>query len=112
MLEAQPALRTFLTLKLTNAKLAGPLKSSYKALFTGRILSETMYCASVELEHPLSLIPDVKTAVIRVKPLDNGQERIEVSGGNPFECNDPKYGPFPEIVELRTKRRAALGKTD
>jgi hypothetical protein len=112
MLERHFAYRTLFDVKLINAKLAGPFEYAEKSLFTAKTWTSTLYCTSVQLDVALSIIPVVRTAVIRVVPSGNGFERLNARNQSPFECGDAKYGPFPEIEQLRARRRKALGKAD
>jgi hypothetical protein len=100
--------------KLTEAKLAGPFEYTYRSLFSSKTPTRTLYCASADVS--VSFFPPVRrTALIRVQKTSGGPERLRATGDlkyAPFECRDAKYGPFPEIEQLRAQRRKALGKTD
>lgn len=93
-------------------KLAGPFQYTQRTtLFTNETRIDTLYCASAQLD-VLSLIPAIKNAVIRVVSSGNGSERLIATIPNRYvaQCANVNYGPFPELEQLRTQRRKALGK--
>jgi hypothetical protein len=114
MLEASFPYRTLFEVGLKNAKLAGPFQyNNIVSLFPTATRTDTLYCASAQLG-VFSLIPVSKNAVIRVVPSGNGSERLIATIPNRYtaQCANANYGPFPELEQLRTQRRKALGKAD
>jgi hypothetical protein len=117
LLESSIGYRTILDVKLTDAKLAGPYLETYRNLFSGSTSEDRYYCVSANLDLPYLPQPYPRTAVIRVKPAENGSESLRAAIGltqPPSECMGKRipYGPFPELEQLRAKRRQAQGKTD
>jgi hypothetical protein len=115
MLERDITYRTILDVKLTNARFAGPFEHQTRILF-GPIKQETFYCASADLALPYWPLPWPRSAMIRVEKVNEVSERLDaeirINGGEPGECGRVDYGPFPELEQLRAKRRAAMGKAD
>ena len=115
MLESNIAYRTLFDVKLINAKLAGPFQIKKRNfLFSSETHTETLYCASADFDVPW-IHAVRRNAVIRVAQSSNGPERLYARiplNYYPPECGDAKYGPFPEMEQLRAKRRKALGKAD
>ena len=100
--------------KLVEPKFAGPFDWTHKTgLFSSTMVTETLYCVSAGVKWPI--VPAVqRTAVIRIVKVAEG-ERLQVKIGinyPPFECNRAEYKPYPEMEQLRARRRHALGKTD
>ncbi|HEV7409297.1 MAG TPA: hypothetical protein VGO01_12500 [Bradyrhizobium sp.] len=100
--------------RLVEAKLAGPFDYTHKtSLFSSTMVTETLYCASSGVK--VSIFPPAhRTALIRVLQAANG-ERLQATINlkyAPSECYRAEYKPFPEIEQLRTQRRRALGKAD
>src|SRR4051794_6362792 len=105
--------------KLTKAIIAGP--AEYKGLFSNKP-PVTVYCVQVDLlmTNPhLWATHDYLTAVVTFPPGENGKQPIhgvfrsvrtlEPSG----KCaGQAAYAPFPELEQLRARRRHALGKPD
>lgn len=108
MLEAQPAYRNIFWAQLIDAKLAGPMEHTYTSIFTTSSRTLTIYCASARYSILGLPIP----AVIRVTRLSNGYEHLEARSPGIFECDDPSYGPFPELEQARAQRRKLMGKSD
>jgi hypothetical protein len=100
--------------KLVEPKFAGPFDVTQRTgLFSSTTVTETLYCVSSGVKW--SFVPTVyRTAVIRVVKVAEGERLQAKIGVNypPFECNRAPYTPYPEIEQLRTQRRRALGKTD
>lgn len=106
--------------KLAKAIIAGP--ADYKGVFSNRP-PVTVYCVQVDLvmTNPhLWATHDYLNAVITFPPSENAkQQRIHgvFRGVNTLtpssKCADQApYTPFPELEQLRARRRHALGKTD
>jgi hypothetical protein len=100
--------------RLVEAKLAGPFDYTHKtSLFSSTMVTETLYCAASGVK--VAFFPAAhRTAVIRVVKVAEG-ERLRATISlryAPFECYRAEYKPFPEIEQLRTQRRRALGKAD
>jgi hypothetical protein len=106
--------------KLVKAIIAGP--ADYKGVFSSRP-PVTVYCVQVDLvmTNPhLWATHDYLSAVITFPPSENGkQQRIQgvfrsVNTLTPSsKCADQAaYTPFPELEQLRARRRHGLGKTD
>jgi len=100
--------------RLVDAKLAGPFDYTHKtSLFSSTLVTETLYCASSGVK--VSIFPPAhRTAVIRVVKAADG-ERLRATINlkyAPFECHRAEYKPYPELEQLRTQRRRALGKAD
>ena len=117
MLEGNIAYRTLLDVKLTDAKLAGPYVVVSRNLFSGSAYEDRYYCATANLDLPYWPLPYPRTAVVRVKPAENGSENLRAAIGlssPPSECSARtiNYVPFPEMEQLRARRRQALGKAD
>jgi hypothetical protein len=96
--------------RLLNAKVSAPFV--YKSQFGS---PNTLICVSAEIEQPLSgLLPTVRGVSFIVVRSPNGTEGYgpldSNNNGVPAECNAAKFGPFPELQRLRTKRRQALDK--
>ena len=111
MLEALPAYRNIFWAQLIDAKLAGPLEHTDRSIFTTASRTSTIYCASAGYS-VLGLPSPPRIAVIRVTRLSNGFERLESSSAGIFICNNPNYGPFPELEQARAERRKRMGKSD
>jgi hypothetical protein len=100
--------------RLVEAKLAGPFDYTHKtSLFSSTMVTETLYCAASGVK--VAFFPAAyRTAVIRVVQAADG-ERLRATINlkyAPTECYRAEYKPFPEIEQLRTQRRRALGKAD
>jgi hypothetical protein len=117
MLEANIYYRTALNVKLVDAKLAGPHVRITRSLFSTATSEDRYYCATASMVFPYLPLPVPKTAVIRVRQAENGSEYLQATievNGTRYECvgKDISYFPFPELEQLRAKRRKALGKAD
>lgn len=114
MLEGNITYRTLFDVKLTDAKLAGPYVVVHRNLFSGSAYEDRYYCARANLD--IWPIPYPRTAVVRVKQAENGSEYLRAAIGvssPPSECSGiTNYVPFPEMEQLRARRRQALGKAD
>lgn len=98
--------------KIAEAKLAGPFQYTAKKWFSSETTTRTLYCAVVTLALPLN---PGHTALIEVLHPKEGGERMLMTiqrSYAPFECHKADYKPFPEVVQLRTQRRRALGNAD
>jgi hypothetical protein len=116
MLEGNLAYR-LLDVKLTDAKLAGPYVVVSRNLFSGSTYEDRYYCVTANLNLFYLPFPYPRTAVVRVKQAENGSENLRAAIGlnrPPSECSARtiNYVPFPEMEQLRARRRQALGKTD
>jgi hypothetical protein len=114
MLEGHYSIRGLLAggaAKIAEAKLAGPFEYTTKSMFSSETSTQTLYCAQVILALPLN---PGKTVVVRVEHPKEGGERMVMRFSNyaPFECHKVDWKPFPEIIQLRTQRRRALGNAD
>jgi hypothetical protein len=114
MLEADYSIRGLLAggaAKISEAKLAGPFEYTTKSMFSSETTTQTLYCAEVKLALPLSPGTDV---LVRVEHPKEGGERMVMTFGRyfPSQCGKVDWKPFPEIVQLRTQRRRALGNAD
>jgi hypothetical protein len=117
MLEANIYYRTALNVKLVDAKFAGPNVRIIRNLFSTSTSEDRYYCATARMVFPYLPLPVPKTAVIRVRQAENGSEYLQATievNGTRYECigKDINYLPFPELEQLRAKRRQALGKSD
>jgi hypothetical protein len=117
MLEANIYYRTALNVKLVDAKLAGPIVRITRSLLSTSTSEDRYYCATARLVFPYLPLPVPKTAVIRIRQAENGSEYLQATievKGTRYECvgKDINYLPFPELEQLRAKRRKALGKVD
>jgi hypothetical protein len=99
--------------KLLGPKIAGPFeRTRRRSLFSSTITPETLYCVSAEVVLPLRVVAD--TLVIIEKTAD-GREKFEGKiyiTKVPQECLHADFKPFPEMEQLRAKRRLSMGKTD
>jgi len=103
--------------KLVNAKFAGPAPVLY-----GSNRKQPIYCIQVDLimTNPVFLATvDSLEARITFPPPENGGPRIQGqvwsirgTGMSSKTCNNVPFTPFPELEQLRAKRRRALGKAD
>ena len=96
--------------RLLNTKVSEPFV--YKSTFGS---PNTLICVSAEIEQPLSgLVPMVRGISFIVVRSPDGTEGYgpldSNNNGVPVECAAAKFGPFPELQRLRTKRRQALNK--
>lgn len=95
--------------RLLNAKVTQPFEY-------GLLQKQKFYCISAEIEQPLSKwIAETRYVSFRINKLPDGTETLgamrgRITGGPPPECDIAKYEPFPELEQLRTKRRLAMGK--
>jgi hypothetical protein len=97
--------------KIANAKLAGPFEHTYPRIFSATNTTVTLYCATATLL-PMGAQP---TALITVIHPPEGGERMTGRVSTltlPSECRGADFKPFPEMEQLRTQRRRALGYTD
>ena len=97
--------------KISEAKLAGPFEYTIKSMFSSETKTQTLYCAEVKLALPFNPGTDV---LVRVEHPEEGGERMVMTFGRyfPSQCGKVDWKPFPEIVQLRTQRRRALGNAD
>ena len=98
--------------KIAEAGLAGPFEYTTKKMFSSETISQTLYCVKVRLDLPLA---PPQIALIRVERPKEGGERMLMTmrvPGDPWECRKADYKPFPELAQLRTQRRRALGHAD
>jgi hypothetical protein len=105
--------------KLAKAIIAGP--AEYTPAFSGKP-PISIYCVEVDLimtNRHLWATHAVLDAVITFPPSENGKQRIEASVRSvdrlksaSAKCIQAPYAPFPEIEQLRDRRRHALGKVD
>ncbi|HEV7409296.1 MAG TPA: hypothetical protein VGO01_12495 [Bradyrhizobium sp.] len=114
MLEGHYSIRGLLAggaAKISEARLAGPFEYTTKSMFSSETKTQTLYCAEVKLALPLSPGTDV---LVRVEHPAEGGERMVMTFSRyfPSQCGKVDWKPFPEIVQLRTQRRRALGNAD
>lgn len=105
--------------KLVKAGIAGP--AEFKAMFSSKP-PITIYCVQVDLimtNHNLWATHDVLEAFVTFPPGENGQQRIEgairsADRLSPVsdKCSRAHFIPFPELEQIRARRRQALGKAD
>jgi hypothetical protein len=99
--------------RLVEAKLAGPFSYTQRSLFSPPVVIDSLYCAKSGVK--VSIFPPAyRSALIRVQNSPAG-ERLNAKislGATGRECYDADYKPFPEMEQLRTQRRRALGKAD
>ena len=99
--------------KLLGPKIAGPFeRNRRRSLFSSTITPEILYCVSAEVVLPLRVVAD--TLVI-IEKTDDGREKFEGKiyiTTVPQECLHADFKPFPEMEQLRAKRRLSMGKTD
>jgi hypothetical protein len=99
--------------KLLGPKIAGPFeRNRRRSLFSSTITPEILYCVSAEVVLPLRVVAD--TLVI-IEKTDDGHEKFEgkiYTTTVPQECLHADFKPFPEMEQLRAKRRLSMGKTD
>jgi hypothetical protein len=99
--------------KLLAPKIAGPFeRNRRRPLFSSTITPEILYCVSAEVVLPLRVVAD--TLVI-IEKTDDGREKFEGKiyiTKVPQECLHADFKPFPEMEQLRAKRRLSMGKTD
>lgn len=102
--------------KLVNARIAGP--AEVKGTSSRK---QPIYCVHVDLiltKRFLWITRDDLEAVVTFLPGENGGQRIQgrvwsVAGHSSRSACDPvPFTPFPELEQLRAKRRHALGRTD
>ena len=97
--------------RLLNAKVSQPFE--YASLLAER---QTFYCVSAEIETQFSnVIAKTHTVSFRIDKRPDGAESLgnmrgRSTGLPPTECAIAKYQPFPELEQLRIKRRLAMGK--
>jgi hypothetical protein len=115
MLEANAVYRTAFNVKLVDAKFSGPNVKIIHSLFSSSTSEDRYYCVKVGQVFPYMSFPWPKTAVVRFKQAENGSEVLQAridANDTDFWCKRVNYVPFPEIEQLRAKRRKVLGKTD
>ena len=99
--------------KLLGPKIAGPFeRNRRRSLFSSTITPEILYCVSAEVVLPLRVVAD--TLVI-IEKADDGREKFEGKiyiTKVPQECLHADFKPFPEMEQLRAKRRLSMGKND
>jgi hypothetical protein len=105
--------------KLVKAGIAGP--SEFKAMFSSKP-PITIYCVQVDLimtNRHLWATHDVLEAFVTFPTGENGQHRIEgaVRSADRLnsvsdKCSRAPFTPFPELEQIRARRRQALGKAD
>jgi hypothetical protein len=105
--------------KLAKAGIAGP--AEFKAMFSSKP-PITIYCVQVDLNmtnRNLWATHDYLEAFVTFPPGENGQQRIEgevrsIGHLKPVsdQCSGAPFTPFPELEQIRAKRRQALGKAD
>lgn len=99
--------------KLLGPKIAGPFeRNRRRSLFSSTITPETLYCVSAEVVLPLRVVADT---LIIIEKTDDGREKFEGKiyiTKVPQECLHADFKPFPEMEQLRAKRRLSMGKTD
>jgi len=99
--------------RLVEAQLAGPFNYTKRNPFTTSVPTDTLYCALSGVK--VSIFPPAyRSALITVQNAPGG-ERLNAKislGQRARECYDGDYKPFPEIEQLRTQRRRALGKAE
>jgi hypothetical protein len=100
--------------KLVKARIAGPVEVT--RMFSDKHL---IYCVEADLimtNRVLWVTHDVLQAVIKFLPGENGGQRIQAQVRSVDRlhtvCNQVPFTPFPELEQLRTQRRHALGKAD
>ena len=98
--------------KLGETGIAGPVE--YAPLIVGE--KQRFYCVRAKLWSPTWPILAYRTSSFIVKLLPDGTEslqtiRTHLRGPIPAECSG-SFEPFPELEQLRDKRRRALGKPD
>jgi hypothetical protein len=99
--------------KLLGPKIAGPFeRNRRRSLFSSTITPEILYCVSAEVVLPLRVVAD---ALVIIEKTDDGREKFEGKiyiTKVPQECLHANFKPFPEMEQLRAKRRLSMGKTD
>jgi hypothetical protein len=99
--------------RLVEAKLAVPFNYTQRNPFSTTAPTDTLYCALSGVK--VSIFPPAyRSALITVQNAPGG-ERLNAKislGQRARECYDADYKPFPEIEQLRTQRRRALGKAE
>jgi hypothetical protein len=105
--------------KLVKAGIAGP--AQFKAMFSNKP-PITIYCIQVDLimtNHNLWATHDPLEAYVTFPPSENGKQRIEGEVRSmdrlntvSDKCSRAPFIPFPELEQIRAKRRQALGKAD
>jgi hypothetical protein len=105
--------------KLVKAGIAGP--AQFKAMFSSKP-PITIYCIQVDLimtNHNLWATHDPLEAFVTFPPGENGQQRIEGEvrsmdrlNAVSDKCSRAPFIPFPELEQIRARRRQALGKAD
>jgi hypothetical protein len=100
--------------KLLAPKIAGPFeRNRRRSLFSSTVTAEILYCVSAEVVLPLQHA--VADTLMIIEKTDDGREKYEgkISITTvPQECLRADFKPFPEMEQLRAKRRLSMGKTD
>jgi hypothetical protein len=100
--------------KLRAPKIAGPFeRNRRRSLFSSTITPEILYCVSAEVVLPIQNA--VADTLMIIEKTDDGHEKYEgkISITTvPQECLHADFKPFPEMEQLRAKRRLSMGKTD
>jgi hypothetical protein len=99
--------------KLVGPKIAGPFERiRRRSLFSSTLTPEILYCVSAEVVLPLRVVADT---LIIIEKTAEGREKFEgkiYTTTVPQECLHADFKPFPEMEQLRAKRRLSMGKTD
>jgi hypothetical protein len=117
LLERLPRLRTRDddAPKLVKAEIAGPVEN--KPLF--RAKAATLYCTQFDLiftNRTIGADHAVLSANVAFEAPEDGKQKVDFRVTNIYsryaDCKGAPFKPFPELEQLRDRRRRELGKAD